>query len=138
MKSTTEEFQAVNEELQSSNEELETAKEEMQSINEELQTVNGELASKNDLLTRLNSDLQNLLDSTRIATVFLDDDLRIRHFTPALTGLFPLRDSDRGRPITEIVNLLTYDDLKRDVAEVKASHEVKHGRWSSRMAALRI
>ena len=124
MKSTTEEFQAVNEELQSSNEELETAKEEMQSINEELQTVNGELASKNDLLTRLNSDLQNLLDSTRIATVFLDDDLRIRHFTPALTELFPLRDSDRGRPITEIVNLLAYDGLKRDIAEVQSSHTV--------------
>jgi two-component system CheB/CheR fusion protein len=124
MKSTTEEFQAVNEELQSSNEELETAKEEMQSINEELQTVNGELASKNDLLTRLNNDLQNLLDSTQIATVFLDDDLRIRHFTPALTELFPLRDSDRGRPITEIVNLLVYEDLKRDVAAVQASKSV--------------
>jgi two-component system CheB/CheR fusion protein len=124
MKSTTEEFQAVNEELQSSNEELETAKEEMQSINEELQTVNGELASKNELLTRLNSDLQNLLDSTRIATVFLDDDLRIRHFTPALIELFPLRDSDHGRPITDIVNLLNYDDLKRDVAEVLAFHTI--------------
>lgn len=124
MKSTTEEFQAVNEELQSSNEELETAKEEMQSINEELQTVNGELGSKNELLTRLNSDLQNLLDSTRIATVFLDDNLRIRHFTPALKELFPLRDSDHGRPITDIVNLLNYEDLKRDVTEVQASHEI--------------
>ena len=124
MKSTTEEFQAVNEELQSSNEELETAKEEMQSINEELQTINSELASKNDLLTRLNSDLQNLLDATRIATVFLDDDLRIRHFTPALLDLFPLRDGDRGRPITDIVNLLAYDELKRDVVSVQASQEI--------------
>jgi two-component system CheB/CheR fusion protein len=124
MKSTTEEFQAVNEELQSSNEELETAKEEMQSINEELQTVNSELASKNELLTRLNSDLQNLLDSTRIATVFLDDDLRIRHFTPALTEIFPLRESDHGRPITDLVNLLNYEDLKRDVTEVQTSHAV--------------
>lgn len=124
MKSTTEEFQAVNEELQSSNEELETAKEEMQSINEELQTVNGELAGKNDQLTRLNSDLQNLLDSTRIATVFLDDDLRIRHFTPALTELFPLRDSDRGRPITDIVNLLDYVDLKRDVAAIRENQTI--------------
>lgn len=66
MKSTTEEFQAVNEELQSSNEELETAKEEMQSVNEELQTINAELNSKNDLLIRLNSDMQNLLESTQI------------------------------------------------------------------------
>ena len=124
MKSTTEEFQAVNEELQSSNEELETAKEEMQSINEELHTVNSELSSKNDETSRLNSDLKNLLDSTLIAAVFLDDDLRIRHFTPALTELFPVRDSDRGRPITDIVNLIDYQDLKRDVDAIYASQEV--------------
>ena len=93
MKSTTEEFQAVNEELQSSNEELETSKEEMQSVNEELQTINNELSDKQELLTRANTDLQNLLDSTQIPTVFLDDELRIRHFTPALTQLFPVRDA---------------------------------------------
>jgi two-component system CheB/CheR fusion protein len=124
MKSTTEEFQAVNEELQSSNEELETAKEEMQSINEELQTVNSELSSKNDETMRLNSDLKNLLDSTRIAAVFLDNELCIRHFTPALTEIFPVRDSDRGRPITDIVNLVDYMDLKRDVDAIYASQEV--------------
>ena len=87
MKSTTEEYQAVTEELQSSNEELETAKEELQSINEELQTVNGELQSKNDAMERLNSDLKNLLDSTQIATVFLDDALRIKHYTPAMEAI---------------------------------------------------
>ena len=124
MKSTTEEFQAVNEELQSSNEELETAKEEMQSINEELQTVNSELSSKNDETTRLNSDLKNLLDSTRVAAAFLDDGLRIRHFTPALTEIFPVRESDRGRPITDIVNLIDYQDLKRDVDAIYASQEI--------------
>lgn len=124
MKSAAEEFQVMNEELQSSNEELETAKEEMQSINEELQTVNSELSGKNDQMLRLNSDLKNLLDSTKIAAVFLDDDLRIRHFTPALTELFPLRDTDRGRPITEIVNLINYDDLKRDVVAVQASQTI--------------
>lgn len=124
MKSTSEEFQAVNEELQSSNEELETAKEEMQSINEELQTVNSELLSKHDETMRLNSDLKNLLDSTRIAAVFLDDELRIRHFTPALTEIFPVRDSDRGRPITDIVNLIDYIDLKRDVDAVHDSQSV--------------
>jgi two-component system, chemotaxis family, CheB/CheR fusion protein len=124
MKSTTEEFQAVNEELQSSNEELETAKEEMQSINEELQTVNSELSSKNDETMSLNSDLKNLLDSTHIAAVFLDDDLRIRHFTPALTEIFPVRGSDRGRPITDIVNLIDYQDLKRDVDTVHNSTEI--------------
>ncbi len=124
MKSTTEEFQSVNEELQSANEELETAKEEMQSINEELQTVNSELSSKNDETMRLNNDLKNLLDSTRVAAVFLDDDLHIRHFTPALTEIFPVRESDRGRPITDIVNLINYDDLKRDVDAIYTSQAV--------------
>jgi two-component system, chemotaxis family, CheB/CheR fusion protein len=124
MRSAEEEFQVMNEELQSANEELETAKEEMQSVNEELQTVNTELASKNDQMARLNSDLKNLLDSTRVAAVFLDDELHIRHFTPALTEIFPLRESDRGRPITEIVNLVDYADLTRDVAEVRQSQSI--------------
>jgi len=118
MKSAAEEYQSVNEELQSSNEELETAKEEMQSINEELQTVNSELNAKNDLLLHLNSDLQNLLDSTQIATIFLDDQLRIKNFTPGMVNIFHLRDSDRGRPITEIVSMLVYDDLRRDGTKV--------------------
>jgi two-component system CheB/CheR fusion protein len=118
MKSAAEEYQSVNEELQSSNEELETSKEEMQSINEELQTVNAELSTKNDALTGLNSDLKNLLDSTQIATMFLDSTLRVKNFTPAMTDIFHLRGSDRGRPITEIVSLLAYDDIAGDVAKV--------------------
>jgi two-component system, chemotaxis family, CheB/CheR fusion protein len=119
MKSITEEYQSVIEELQSSNEELETSKEEMQSINEELQTVNSELHGKNDQLMQVNSDMQNLLDSTQIATIFLDDELRIRNFTPAAMDLFPLRDSDRGRALTEIVTRLTYDELRNDVRKVQ-------------------
>jgi two-component system CheB/CheR fusion protein len=119
MKSTTEEFQAVTEELQSSNEELETAKEELQSVNEELQTINGELQTKNDAVMRLNSDLTNLMDSTQIATVFLDDALRIKHYTPAMEGLFSIRNVDRGRPITEVVTQLAYDELRADVNEVE-------------------
>ena len=118
-KSITEEFQSVNEELQSSNEELETAKEEMQSVNEELQTVNSELQGKNDQLNEVNNDLQNLLDSTQIATIFLDDDLRIKNFTPAAMELFALRDGDRGRAITDIVTLLAYDKLREDVRKVQ-------------------
>ena len=121
MKSAAEEYQSINEELQSSNEELETAKEEMQSINEELQTINAELAAKNDALTRLNSDINNLLDSTEIATLFLDSDLRIKSFTPKMTDIFHLRETDQGRPITDIVGLLDYSELKRDVNEVLRS-----------------
>jgi two-component system, chemotaxis family, CheB/CheR fusion protein len=124
MKSTTEDYQAVTEELQSSNEELETAKEELQSVNEELQTINGELQSKNDAMARLNSDLKNLLDSTQIATVFLDDDLRIKHYTPAMAELFPLREADRDRPITEVVSQLAYDELRADVQDVQRSLRV--------------
>jgi two-component system, chemotaxis family, CheB/CheR fusion protein len=118
MKSANEEYQSVNEELQASNEELETSKEEMQSVNEELQTINSEMAVKNELLTRLNSDIKNLLDSTQIATVFLDHDLRIKSFTPTATDLFNLRDSDRGRPLTDLVSRLKYADLQRDVRKV--------------------
>jgi len=111
MKSAAEEYQSVNEELQSSNEELETSKEEMQSINEELQTINTEMAHKNDALTRLNNDIKNLLDSTEIATIFLDGDLRIKSFTPGMADIFRLRDTDRGRPITDIATALTYTGL---------------------------
>jgi len=118
MKSSNEEYQSVNEELQSSNEELETAKEEMQSVNEELQTINTEIASKNEQLTQLNSDLNNLLESTHIATLFLDDGLRVRRFTRGVSDLFHLRDADIGRPITEIVTLLDYPDLNRDLKAV--------------------
>ncbi len=118
LKSANEEYQSVNEELQSSNEELETSKEEMQSINEELQVVNAEVNSKNETLTRLNSDLRNLMESTQIATLFLDEGLRIGNYTPAMTELFHLRDGDRGRPITDISARINYPELKQDVADV--------------------
>ncbi|HEY2049830.1 MAG TPA: chemotaxis protein CheB, partial [Caulobacteraceae bacterium] len=118
LKSSNEEHQSVNEELQSSNEELETSKEEMQSVNEEIQTINAELASKNELLTRLNSDLRNLFESTEIATLFLDTDLRVKSFTPGVSELFHVRETDVGRPITEIVSLLQYRDLQGDARTV--------------------
>ena len=118
MKSAGEEYQSINEELQSSNEELETSKEEMQSINEELQTVNMELAGKNDALTRLNNDLKNLLDSTQIATIFLDNDLRIKNFTPGMVDILRLRDTDRGRPVTDIATALSYAELSDDARTV--------------------
>lgn len=118
MKSSNEEFQSVNEELQASNEELETAKEEMQSVNEELRTVNSEIAEKNVELQSLNSDLRNLLESTQIATMFLDNDLRIKSFTPGMMELIHLRESDEGRPATDIVSRLDYGGLEADAREV--------------------
>jgi two-component system CheB/CheR fusion protein len=118
LKSGNEEYQSVNEELQSANEELETSSEEMQSINEELQTVNAELNSKNEALNRVNSDIRNLLDSTHIATLFLDSDLSIRSYTPVMTKLFHLRDGDKGRSITDISPRINYPELKNDVTQV--------------------
>lgn len=106
LRSSNEELMSMNEELQSSNEELETSKEELQSVNEELETVNAELGVKIDELARLNSDLENLFESTRIATVFLDPDLRIKSFTPAARRVFRLRDSDLSRPITDLTHRL--------------------------------
>jgi two-component system, chemotaxis family, CheB/CheR fusion protein len=90
----------------------------MQSINEELQTVNAELNSKNEQLTRTVSDLTNLKNSTQIATIILDKALHIRDFTPATTGLFHLRESDRGRPVTDLVSRLAYENLQGDAAKV--------------------
>ena len=118
MKSATEEYQSVNEELQSANEELETSKEEMQSVNEELQTINSELASKNEALTRTNSDVKNFLESTQIATIFLDNNLRIKRFTPGMADIMRLREGDRGRPVTDIVVALNYPNLAHDVRAV--------------------
>ena len=119
LKSSNEELQSMNEELQSTNEELETSKEELQSVNEELQTVNSELNAKVDEVDRANSDLRNVFDSTQIATIFLDHNLVIRSFTPAVAGIFNLISSDRGRPLTDIVSHLSdTSDLKRDIQSV--------------------
>jgi two-component system CheB/CheR fusion protein len=118
LRASNEEYQSVNEEVQSANEELETSKEELQSLNEELHTVNGELSHRVDELGRTNSDLKNLFESTQIATVFLDGDLRIKSFTPAITELFHLIDSDLGRPIGHIAARVAYEDLEEDVRKV--------------------
>lgn len=118
LQSSNEEYLSVNEELQSANEELETSKEELQSLNEELQTVNAELQHRNDALGRANSDLVYMFDSTSIATLFLDNDLRIRRFTPRLLDIFSIREGDQGRPISDIVSHLTRDWLGRDVKQV--------------------
>jgi two-component system CheB/CheR fusion protein len=118
LRSANEELHSVNEELQSANEELETSKEEIQSVNEELQTVNAQLASKVDELDHKNSDLQNLFASTQVATIFLDQHLVIRGFTPAVGSIYNLIPSDEGRPLTDIANRLRYDSLRDDVRSV--------------------
>jgi two-component system CheB/CheR fusion protein len=124
-RSSNEELLSVNEELQSANEELETSKEELQSVNEELQTVNNELRSKVDELDRANSDLTNLFQSTQIATVFLDRDLVIRNFTPAVTKLFSLIAGDRGRPLTDIASRIDYPELESDIRTVFAGEVIE-------------
>lgn len=118
LKSTNEELQSTNEELQSANEELETAKEEMQSLNEELQTVNSELQRKVEDLSHANNDMQNLLNSTDIATLFLDSDLCIKRFTPQAKRIFKIIPSDVGRPIGDLVSTVRYGRLQADAQEV--------------------
>jgi two-component system CheB/CheR fusion protein len=118
LKSTNEELQSTNEELQSSNEELETAKEEMQSLNEELQMVNSELHQKVEALSQTNDDMKNLLNSTDIATLFLDHQLQIRRFTPQASKVIKLIDSDVGRPIGDLVLNVDYTSLVADAQDV--------------------
>lgn len=138
LRSTNEELQSTNEELQSTNEELTTSKEEMQSLNEELQTVNAELQSKVDDYSRVNNDMKNLLNSTDIATLFLDKELNIRRFTNQATKIFKLIKSDIGRPFTDQVTDLIYPELAEDALEVlrtlvfiQKQIPAKDGRWFS-------
>jgi two-component system CheB/CheR fusion protein len=134
--SANEELQSANEELQSTNEELTTSKEEMQSMNEELQSVNAELQSKVDDLAWVNSDMKNLLNSTEIATVFLDDKLNVRRFTTHATQIFKLIAGDVGRPLSDIVTDLNYPELQEDAINVlqtlvfvEKQIPTRDGRW---------
>ncbi len=118
LKSSNEELQSTNEELQSTNEELTTSKEELQSLNEELQTVNAELQAKVDDLDRIRNDMGNLLNSTEIATIFLDGAMQLRRYTTYATSIFKLIPGDVGRPLSHIVTDLDYPQLKDDALEV--------------------
>jgi two-component system CheB/CheR fusion protein len=138
LKFTNEELQSTNEELQSSNEELMSSKEEMQSMNEELQTLNAELQSKVDDSARVNNDMKNLLNSTDIATLFLDKEMNIRRFTSQTVKIFKLIKSDIGRPLTDLVTDLIYPELYDDALKVletlyfiKKQVSAKDGRWFS-------
>jgi two-component system CheB/CheR fusion protein len=125
----------MNEELRSATEELETSREELQSINEELTTVNQEMKSKMEEIAHANSDLQNLMASTSIATVFLDRNLVITRFTPSAVEIFHLIPGDLGRPLADLKHQLEYPDLIQDAENVlrtlvPVEREVKgNGRW---------
>ncbi len=136
LKSTNEELQSTNEELQSMNEEMETAKEELQSTNEELVTVNSELQAKIDEMFDLDNDVNNLLASTEIGTIFLNARLGIKRFTPSMTKLFSLIPADVGRPIQDLTTKISYPDLYKDAQMVLDTLQAKEtevmageGRW---------
>jgi two-component system CheB/CheR fusion protein len=118
LKASNEELQAINEELRSATEELETSREELQSINEELITVNHELKTKVDELAHANSDMQNLMDATAIATIFLDRELCITRYTPMAVRLFSLIPGDLGRPLSDLMPKLQYPELGADAQQV--------------------
>jgi len=136
LQSTNEEMQSTNEELQSANEELTTSQEEMQSLNEELHIINTELQSKIDEHARVSNDMNNLLNSTDIATLFLDKNLKIRWFTVSATKIFKLIQSDIGRLFTDQFTYLNYPEMFEDAREVLRTLVFKEkpvsthdGRW---------
>ena len=119
LETTNEEQQATNEELIASNEELQSTNEELQSVNEELYTVNAEYQSKIQELTELNNDLDNLLGNIEVGVIFLDNELRIRKFTPTATIACNLVDTDVNRPIGHLSHNLDNLDLLDLLEQVK-------------------
>ncbi|MEW6705068.1 MAG: chemotaxis protein CheB [Pseudomonadota bacterium] len=130
LQAANEELQSTNEELQSANEELTTSKEEMESMNEELQAINAELQSKLDDLALAQSDMKNLLNSTDIATLFLDNALNVRRFTDQATRIINLREGDVGRPLSDLTTQLRYEDMVADV-----QHTLHHRSLTERQVA---
>ncbi|MBK1842797.1 PAS domain-containing protein [Azospirillum sp. YIM B02556] len=136
LETANEELQATNEELLASNEELQSTNEELQSVNEELYSVNAEYQAKVEELTEITTDLDNLLRSTEIGTVFLDGDFVIRRFTPAAAGFINIIPRDIGRSITHLSTNIDYPDFLDDIRKVFGGHEamerhvrVYDGRW---------
>ncbi|HTY81250.1 MAG TPA: chemotaxis protein CheB [Dehalococcoidales bacterium] len=138
LRSANEEYQSTNEELQSTNEELETSREELQSVNEELSTVNAEHQAKIDELSTVNDDMKNLLNSMPIATIYLDNDLKVKRFTPAATGIFNLIATDVDRPISHITSQIGDYNIAEKAKKVldtllpfQDSVQSKEGKWYS-------
>ena len=118
LQATNEELESSNEELQATNEELESSKEELQSLNEELQTVNEELQNKVDELSAAENDMQNFLNSTEIATLFVDSQMQVKRFTPEVTNLINLIPRDIGRPIQDLSTNLIEEEFITDLQNV--------------------
>jgi two-component system, chemotaxis family, CheB/CheR fusion protein len=123
LETSNEELQAANEELQASNEELQSTNEELQSVNEELYTVNAEYQRKIGELTEITNDMDNLLTSTEVGTVFLDAELKIRKFTPQIADTFALMPHDVGRPIETFTSKLDHPELNDDLKRVLATSQ---------------
>ncbi len=138
LRSANEELQSTNQELQSTNEELATSREELQSTNEELVTVNSELQDKIEALLQANSDINNLLASTDIGTIFLDNDLKIKRFTPAMSNFFNLIQTDIDRPISDITSKIPLVNISQEVRTVlkdlqkrEFEMQTENGNWYS-------
>jgi two-component system CheB/CheR fusion protein len=136
LRASNEELQSINEEYRSTAEELETSKEELQSINEELQTLNNELKLKLDAVSRAHNDLQNLMSSSDVATLFLSTTMRINRFTPRVAEIFSVVVGDEGRPIADLTHRLEYDGLADDARRVlstlvplERTVRTQDGRW---------
>jgi two-component system CheB/CheR fusion protein len=136
LKASNEELQAINEELRSATEELESSKEELQSVNEELTTVNAELQNRMEDTAKANDDLQNIIVSTDIATVFVDKKIQVKRFTPSATRIFKLIDTDIGRSLFDITHSLQYPTLAEDVKRsfealklIEREIQSHDGRW---------
>ncbi|MEO0469788.1 MAG: chemotaxis protein CheB [Bacteroidota bacterium] len=121
LETSNEELQASNEELMAANEELQSTNEELQSVNEELHTVNSELESKINEMTELADDMDNLLNSIAIGTIFLDNDLRIRKYTPGIQAVFNFMPQDIGRPLEHFNTDLGIDNIANVARKVLRS-----------------
>lgn len=135
VETSNEELQATNEELLAANEELQSTNEELQSVNEELLTVNAEYQKKITELTELNDDMDNLMASTGIGTLFVDADIRVRKYTQPAGKVFHLIKSDIGRPIVHISNELDYDEFHEDVQSVLRTAQKKEAEVRSKEGA---
>ena len=124
LETSNEELQATNEEMMASNEELQSSNEELQSVNEELNTVNAEYQEKIDILNRVNADLDNLAKVVASGTIFIDDELNLTRFSPDALRIFKLRETDIGRPLSDISHLLAYPNLEQDIQSSMASGQM--------------